>query len=187
MAVIAGAISLIPSVVGAFLSLKLVKKIEMKNIIELGILINVITSAFIYIVSPTNLGKIFFYILFTIGSFFIGLCQPIQGTMMPMAVDYSEWKFRISNTGFLGSINNFFQILSIAIGNGIIGWLLNYVKYEPNVTQTKLTLTGIKLAMSIIPAVIFLLGFIIYLWDLDQENHKKIISELQIFYDKKNS
>ncbi|WP_187470430.1 MFS transporter [Dictyoglomus thermophilum] len=104
-----------------------------------------------------------------------------------MSVDYSEWKFGINNAGFLGSISNFTQILSTAIGNGIIGWLLNYVKYEPNVTQTNSTLTGLKLTISIIPAIIFALGLVIHLWDLDQNKHKKIISDLQIYYEKKNS
>lgn len=115
MIIISGAISLIPSIVAAFISQSITKKIGIKKVIVSGITVNIITSILVYFIPSNNIGKIIFYILFTIGSFFLGLCQPAQGIMMPVAADYSEWRYKINIGGLLGSLNNFVQIIASAI------------------------------------------------------------------------
>lgn len=182
MVVVSGAISLLPSMIAALISPIVTKKIGVKKVIILGVVANILSSIFIFFVPPTRSGKLLFYLMFTIGSIFLGLCQPAQGILMPMAADYSEWKYKVNIGGLLGSINNFIQIIATAIGNGVVGLILGYVKYVPNAVQSNLTLTGIKISISVIPAFIFLFGLVILFWDLNEEKHKKIILELKGLY-----
>jgi len=47
----------------------------------------------------------------------------------------------------------FFQKAGIGIGGAILGWMLIYFDYVPNVAQSESTLTGIALLLTIIPGV----------------------------------
>lgn len=176
--VVIGGLSMLPMFLGVFLSTPLTKKIGLKNNMLLMITVTIITSVAMFFVPATASGKILFYVLYIIGSLFMGLAQPAQGTMMPNAIDYGEWKFKSNSGGFFGALSGFVQTMATAISGGVTAMILAFVNYVPDVQQTATSLNGIKFMMSILPAMVFLLGFVMLKWDMTEEKHKEIIKEL---------
>lgn len=187
MIVIVGVLTMLPTMIGVFLSPLITKKIGLKNNILTMVIITIITCAAMFFIPATDSGKIAFYALFVIGGLFMGIAQPAQGTMLPAAIDYGEWKFNTNSGGFLGSISSFAQTLSTAISGGATAMILAYVKYVPNVPQTDTALNGIKFMMGLLPAIVFLLGLSILAWDLSESKHKQIIEELSLRRESSNN
>lgn len=180
MLVVMGAVSMLPTMVGAFLSSPITKKIGLKNNILMMVIITMVTSVLMFFVPATSTGKIAFLVLSVIGAFFMGIAQPAQGVMTPVSIDYGEWKFNTNSGGFFGAISGFTQTLSTAISGGITALILMLIKYVPDAQQTTTSLNGIKFMMSILPAIVFLFGLVIVKWDMTDEKHKEILNELSI-------
>jgi len=105
---------------------------------------------------------------------------PLLWAMYADSADYSEWKNARRATGLVFSAATFAQKFGIAIGGGLAGWLLSAFGFIPNVEQMPETLDGIRLMMSIIPAVGSVVATVAALfYPLDDKTMKKIEGELQ--------
>ncbi|GGH35299.1 MFS transporter [Paenibacillus segetis] len=178
MMITMGLIQLLPLIIGVALSSIMTKKLGLKKIMLVSVIFSMVTGTLMFFVPPTATGKIMFYILNVIGGTVTGIASPVQGTMTPLAADYGEYKFNMSSGGFIGSLSGFAQTLSTAVAGGFTAITLSAVHYVPNVPQTATALWGIKVLMSIIPAVITLLGLILIKWDMTDDKHKAIINEI---------
>ena len=81
--------------------------------------------------------------------------------------------------GLIFSAATFSQKFGMALGGGLAGWLLARFNFQPNVTQSPETLTGIKLMMSYIPvagSAIAALAALFY--ELDDRTMERIEKEL---------
>lgn len=104
---------------------------------------------------------------------------PLIWAMYADTADYSEWKNHRRATGLVFSAATFSQKLGIAIGGALAGWLLAWFGFAPNVAQTPGALTGIRLMMSIIPAVTGLLAVVaVFFYELDDKLMEKIEADL---------
>jgi sugar (glycoside-pentoside-hexuronide) transporter len=173
-----GGITILPTLLGSLLCPLANKLIGLRLNLVIAVGVNIAASIAMFFVPATDAGKTAFIILSVIGGLFMGIAQPAQGTMMPMAVDYGEWKYKTNSGGFFGALNGFFQTMATAISGGIVALVLSIVKYVPDVQQTEGTLSGIKVMMSIVPATVFILGWVVLAWDMTEGKHKKITKEL---------
>jgi GPH family glycoside/pentoside/hexuronide:cation symporter len=96
--------------------------------------------------------------------------------------DYSEWKSKRRATGLLFSASSMTQKFGWTIGGALTGWLLGYYGFHANVVQTETAQTGIRMMLSLIPAVGTLLGAVtMFLYPLNEKAMTKISSELTDF------
>lgn len=100
--------------------------------------------------------------------------------MLADVIDYGEVRFGSRNESILAS----FQTLLVKTASAVSGWLigvgLTIVGYVPNVTQTAGTILGLRMLMVVIPAIITILGFVIYSkgYKLHGEYQENIVKEL---------
>ena len=80
---------------------------------------------------------------------------PLLWAMFADVVDYAEWKTGRRTTGVIYSTILFGLKAGLSLGGAIAGWLLSGYGYQPNVAQTAQALQGIRMTISIYPAVFF--------------------------------
>lgn len=173
-----GIVGLIPTILGVMLSGVITKKIGVRNNLVIGSLISIVTTVLVLFIPSTPNGMIVFIALSVIGALFGGITMPAQGTLMPAAMDYAEWKSGINSNAFMGSLQGFMQTFATAISGAIAAGALSIIGYVPNAEQSSTTLFGLKVLMSILPAVIYAFTLIVWKFDLTEEKQKQIAHEL---------
>lgn len=109
-----------------------------------------------------------------------GSVFPLLWSMYADCADYSELKTGNRATGLIFSSSSMSQKLGWAIGTALTGWLLAYFGFEANQVQSAETINGIKMFMSIFPAVgAFLSVAFIYFYPLSENGMKRIAVELE--------
>ena len=99
--------------------------------------------------------------------------------MLPAAMDYTEWKTGKNINGFMGSLQGFLQTFSTAISGSVAAASLSIIGYVSGAAQqSSTTILGIKILMSIVPAVIMLLTLVVIKFDLTEEKQAEITKEL---------
>ncbi len=87
--------------------------------------------------------------------FVYGFTIPLLWAMMADVADYSEWKTGRRATGIVFSAIVFGLKAGLGFGGAIAAWVLSEYGYVPNVAQTEGALEGIRLTMSVFPAITF--------------------------------
>jgi len=69
--------------------------------------------------------------------------------------------------------------LGLSIGGALTGWLLEFYGYQPNVEQSARALDGIRLMMSLFPALAFVFGVgALMVYGIDRHMELKIEQDL---------
>lgn len=140
-------------------------------------LINGTGIAACYWVAPTNLPLL--YACNIIASFAAGPTPAIVWSMYADTADYGEWKFGRRATGLIFSATVFIQKVGLALGSGMLGWLLAWFGYQANVAQSARAIHGITLVFSLLPGAFALAaGACTFLYTLDEPQVKRIEQEL---------
>ncbi|WP_111498457.1 MFS transporter [Marinobacter bohaiensis] len=113
--------------------------------------VGVLSMMMFVLVEPGDLWLAF--VLYFLISFVVDLHAPVFWSAIAESVDYGEVKTgrRVSGLAFGGI--SFFQKAGMGAAGFLVGILLTYFDYEPNVEQSAFTLTGIALMLSILPGV----------------------------------
>jgi GPH family glycoside/pentoside/hexuronide:cation symporter len=82
----------------------------------------------------------------------------LQWAIYTDTADYSEWKTGRRATALIMAASLFALKLGIALAGSIQAWVLDSFGFVANVAQSATTLNGIKLLMSIIPAIAGIIG-----------------------------
>ena len=123
---------------------------------------------------------IFIFILQVLISICAGSIFPLLWSMYADCADYSEYKTGNRATGLIFSSSSMSQKLGWAIGTAMTGWLLAYFGFEANQVQNAETISGIRMFMSVFPAVGTILSVIfIYFYPLTEDKLKDITKELE--------
>lgn len=174
-----GAISILPVMVGVALSKIITKRIGIRMNLIIGSIANVVTLAAVIFVPGNKAGITMFMVLLVAMSFFNGLCTPASGTLLPAAMDYTEWKSGKSINAFMGSFQGFLQTFATAISGTLVAGGLAVVGYVGGAAeQSSSTLMGLKILMSVLPAVVISLTFVVAKFDLTEEKQAQITKEL---------
>jgi GPH family glycoside/pentoside/hexuronide:cation symporter len=88
-----------------------------------------------------------------IQSFASGPTMPLLWSMMADAADYSEWKTGRRATALFYSASTFGLKSGGAIGGALALWILAGYGYEANIAQSAHTLFGMRMMMSVYPAI----------------------------------
>ncbi len=81
---------------------------------------------------------------------------PLIWAMFADVVDYSEWKTGRRTTGLIYATILFGLKAGLSLGGAIAGWLLSGYGYRANALQTPHALDGIRLTISLYPAILLL-------------------------------
>jgi len=123
---------------------------------------------------------LFFIFLF---QFLISICAgivfPLLWSMYADIADYSEWKTGRRATGLIFSSSSMSQKMGWTLGGALTGWILAYYGFEANMEQSEDAKTGIRMMMSILPAIgAFLSALFIIFYKLNDKYMVQINQEL---------
>jgi len=128
-------------------------------------------------VKPSDIAAAF--VLFFIINFIVDLQGPVFWSIISEAVDYGQVKSgkRVAGMAFGGI--SFCQKMGMSLAAGMVGWILTYFKYKPDVVQSAFTLNGIALLLTIIPGVFHLaMGLLMFKYFITDKYYNEKIREL---------
>lgn len=153
-------ISTIAAMVGAVLASPLAIRFGKKRLMQYSFILSGVTSAALYLIPPGNIVTIF--VLSMLTEFATGPIVVLFFAMLADAADYSEWKNHRRATGLVYSAGTLSMKFGTGVGGALTGWTLMLVGYTANVEQTPEALQGIRLLISIFPAVAAILGLVAF-------------------------
>jgi len=165
------------NIIGVVLATPLANKIGKKKTFFGAMLLAAILSFAFYFLTKNEV------VLILIFQFFISICAgcifPLLWSMYADTADYSEWKQGRRATGLVFSASSMSQKLGWALGGAATGWLLAYFGFKANIVQSESAQSGIRLMLSILPAVGAGLSMLfISIYPLSEEKLKTITKEL---------
>jgi Na+/melibiose symporter-like transporter len=121
------------------------------------------------------------FILLTIHGFLYGITIPLLWAMIADVADYSEWKKGRRATAIVFSAMIFGLKVGLSIGGALSAWLLSVVGYIPDAAaQTPEAAGGIRLLISVVPGMLFILGALLLWWyPIDKKMELTIESDLK--------
>ena len=168
------------NIIGVVLAKPVSDKIGKKNTFLIAMINAAILSFIFFLLDRTNITMILaFQFLISINA---GIIFPLVWSMYADTADYSEWKNGRRATGLVFSAASMSQKFGASIGIAMVGWILAIYGYQANVEQTAATQNGIRMMLSIYPAIGALIaaGFM-FIYPLKESVLEKISSELNVF------
>lgn len=166
------------NIAGVILAAPLSNRIGKKKTYMASMAIATVLSVIFFWFDKTDLALIFsFQVLISIcaGSIF-----PLLWSMYADCADYSELKTGNRATGLIFSSSSMSQKFGWAIGTAITGWLLGFFGFQANAVQSEEAISGIKMFLSLLPAIGTLLSvFFIALYPLSETKMKQITAQLE--------
>lgn len=166
-------------IVGITLSKKLADKYGKRDIFRLFLFISTLFIIAFYFFPPKSVSLMFYSQIFH--GFFYGITIPILWAMIADVADYSEWKNNRRATAIIFSAMMIGLKAGLSIGGALTTSLLGFFNYVPNsLEQPESAVNGIKLLVSIFPAIPFLLGAgLLFFYEINKKMEVKIESELK--------
>ncbi len=169
---------------GVLTTKKLSALLGKRNLYIICMFVVAASSALLVVPGPKNLGMMYFWhIIFSLAS---GPTMPLLWSMLADAADYNEWRTGHRATGLTYSAATFSQKAGFSLGGAIAMWILSIFGYvEPGKTgevveQTSEAILGIRISISIVPAVIAAIGgVLLFFYNLKDEDVYKIEAELK--------
>ncbi len=150
-----------------------------KSTFMVGLFLTAVFTAMFYIVPPKSVGLAF--TLNILKSIAYAPTIPLLWAMMGDVADFSEWKNNRRATGFVFAGIVFGLKAGLGVGGWLLGLVLNAFGFVANVVQTETAIHGIRLSVSIIPALIFMIGVIaLYFYPITKKFNEEIQEELAV-------
>ena len=146
--------SLFVTLIGVLCSTFLSIRFGKKAVAIAGFSITTIFMALFALLPPTAVGTVF--ILEYVRALTYAPTIPLIWAMFADVVDYAEWKTGRRTTGVIYATILFGLKAGLSLGGAIAGWLLSGYGYRANAVQTAGALRGIRMTISVYPAVFFL-------------------------------
>ena len=134
----------------------LAKHFDKKNLFIAAIGIGGLIVGGVWLAKPTDIGLMFG--LQILASFVIGFNSPLVWAMFADTADEAEWRLGRRNTGLVFASAVFGMKIGLALGAWVTGLLLTWFGYVANMAQTASSLLGIRLSMSLIPALMLVIA-----------------------------
>lgn len=165
------------NIVGVILAAPVSNRIGKRYTYMGAMAIATVLSIIFFWFDSTDLVLIFvFQVLISICA---GSVFPLLWSMYADCADYSELRTGNRATGLIFSSSSMSQKIGWAIGTALTGWLLSYFGFEANKVQSAETISGIKMFLSILPAVGTVLSVVfIYFYPLTEKKLTEITLQL---------
>ncbi len=166
-------------IVGITLSKNLADKYGKRNVFGLFLFISTLFIIAFYFFPSTSIGFIFFSQI--LHGFFYGITIPLLWAMIADVADYSEWLNNRRATAIIFSAMMVGLKAGLSIGGALTTSLLGFFDYVPNaLQQSDIAINGIKLLVSIFPAIPFLVGVgLLFFYKIDKKMEVQIESDLK--------
>ena len=166
-------------IIGIGLSKPLADKYGKRNIFGVFLLISTVFIILFNFFKTTDIELIFMSQI--LHGFFYGITIPLLWAMIADVADYSEWKNNRRATAIIFSDMMVGLKLGLTIGSSLITIILDFYGYLANseMGQTLEAINGIKLLVSIYPAIPFLIGAgLLFFYEINKEMETQIELEL---------
>lgn len=166
-------------IVGITLSKNLADKYGKRNVFGLFLFISTLFIIAFYFFPPKAIGFIFFSQI--LHGFFYGITIPLLWAMIADVADYSEWLNNRRATAIIFSAMMVGLKAGLSIGGSLTTLFLGYFQYKPNsLSQTDFAINGIKLLVSIFPAIPFLIGVaLLFFYKINKKMEVQIEADLK--------
>lgn len=165
------------TIVGVILSKPLALKYGKRNLFIAGLAFTTLFTA-AFAVFPRDAVTAMFATEM-LRQFAYGFTIPLLWAMMADVADYSEWKNNRRATAIVFSAIVFALKAGLGFGGAIGGWLLASHGYVPNAEQSARALDGIRLSMSLYPAITFgICAACLFFYRIDRRMEVTIADEL---------
>ncbi|MFA9192639.1 MFS transporter [Flavobacterium sp. FZUC8N2.13] len=166
-------------IVGITLSKRLADKYGKRDIFGFFLFISTLFIIAFYFFSPKSVSLMFISQIFH--GFFYGITIPILWAMIADVADYSEWKNNRRATAIIFSAMMVGLKAGLSIGGALTTSLLGFFNYTPNsLEQSATAINGIKLLVSIFPAIPFMIGVgLLFFYEINKKMEVQIESELK--------
>ena len=171
------AFGLISTILGIILSKPLALRFGKRDLFIGGLGLTALLTAVFYFYPPDAIGLV--YVTEALRQLAYGFTIPLLWAMMADVADYSEWATGRRATGIVFSAVVFGLKAGLGFGGAILGYLLALYGYEANVAQTETALQGIRLTVSIYPAITFGIGVVcLFFYKINRNLEFQIAEEL---------
>jgi glycoside/pentoside/hexuronide:cation symporter, GPH family len=170
-------ISQLAAILGIALSNSLARKYGKRDIFRIWLGVAGIVAILFAFLPPEAVTLAF--LLSVLFNFSWGVTMPLPWAMMADVADYSEWKNNRRATGivFAGIVVGL--KVGMAIGGALAGYLLSHSGYVPNSVQTPDAIRGIRLTVSIYPAIAIILCIVLlFIYGINKNVEDKMQDEL---------
>lgn len=166
------------NIIGVIMATPISARIGKRNTFLLVMSIATVLSLLFYVFTREHVMWIMIFQLLI--SICAGCIFPLLWSMYADIADYSEWKNGRRATGLIFSSSSMSQKFGWTIGGAATGWLLGYYGFQANVEQTESAQSGIRLMLSVLPAIgtVLSLAFIAF-YPLTEEKLQHIENELE--------
>lgn len=166
-------------IIGITLSKGLADKYGKRDIYALFLFISTLFILAFYFFSAASVVLMFVAQIFH--GFFYGITIPILWAMIADVADYSEWKNNRRATAIIFSAMMVGLKAGLSIGGAITSWFLGVFEYTPNsIEQADTAINGIKLLVSLFPAVPFLIGTgLLFFYEINKKMEIQIENDLK--------
>lgn len=166
--------------IGIMLSKNLADKYGKRNVFGASLFVSTLFIILFYFYPPQSVGLMFGSQI--LHMFFYGISTPILWTMIADVADYSEWKNNRRATAIIFSAMMVGLKGGLSIGSSLLTMILGLFHYQPNaqVAQSAETINGIKMLVSVFPAVPFLVavGLLVF-YEINKKMELQIEAELK--------
>jgi len=162
------------------------KYISKKNVYSWFLIISSLFSVTFFFLNAENV--MMMIVINALVSFFFGSVSVAQWAIYTDTADYGEWKFGRRATALIMAASLFLLKLGLTIGGASVGWILELYDFVPLADQSEFTMTGIRLLMSVFPALFGLIGgFIMIFYPLSDAKMIEIENDLNARKEAKES
>ena len=166
--------------IGIMMSKSLADKYGKRNVFMSSLFVSTLFIIFFYFFPPTSVGMMFGSQI--LHMFFYGISTPVLWTMIADVADYSEWKNNRRATAIIFSAMMVGLKGGLSIGSSLLTMILGIFNYQPNATvaQSAGTINGIKLLVSIFPAIPFLVAVgLLFFYEINKKMELQIEADLK--------
>jgi sugar (glycoside-pentoside-hexuronide) transporter len=165
------------TIVAIFFSKALAVRFGKRNVFVAGLGGTVLFTAAFAALPPSAVTAMF--VSEMLRQFAYGFTIPLLWAMMADVADYSEWKTGRRATGIVFSAIVFALKAGLGFGGALTGYALARYGYVPNVAQSAAALDGIRLTMSVFPALTFAICAVCLLfYGIDKSREVQMAGEL---------
>lgn len=167
-------------IIGITLSKRLADKYGKRDVFGIALFISTLFILAFYFFPPTSVKIIFASQI--LHGFFYGITIPLLWAMIADVADFSEWKNNRRATAIIFSAMMVGLKAGLSIGSSLLTWLLGLYNYVPNSadSQNSSAINGIKLLVSVFPAVPFLIGCaLLFFYEINKQKEVQIESDLK--------
>lgn len=167
----------LPSIIPMLFVPAIAKRIGKKMTIIYGCIISTIGMLLFFVMPDSAL--IGFCIGKALGSFGYGVTLATMWSTLPDCVEYGEFATGRRCGGLVFSLASFSIKISMTIAGIVPTILFDRTGYVPNAVQNEATLTAIKALNSLIPAIILIIGIVVFTrYSLTEKRFDEIVQEL---------